>query len=271
MVENIIKLSSPDTREYWEIAVLYEDEHLLALDKPAGLLTSPDRHDPQRPNLMKLLHKAIEEQKPWARQSGISYVANVHRLDVETSGVNLLARSKPVLLSLANAFGSEKPVMEYFAMVQGTLKEQSLQIDAPLAPHAARIGLMRVDLRHGKRSRTLVELEQSFGRWSLVRCRPLTSRTHQVRAHLRHIGCPVVGDELYGGKPLLLSQIKPVYRLKPGHQERPLLNRVALHAQTLTLEHPVTGAQLEIVAPVPKDFQVALKCLRKYVGPGVGR
>ena len=82
-----IKLSSPATREFWEIPVLFEDEHLLALDKPAGLLTSPDRYDPQRPNLMKLLHAGIAAGKPWARERNLEYLSNAHRPDFETSGV----------------------------------------------------------------------------------------------------------------------------------------------------------------------------------------
>src|SRR5215471_10809214 len=99
-----IKLSSPATREFWEIPVLYEDEHLLAVDKPSGLLVSPDRYDPNRPNLMKLLHSAIVAGKPWASQRRLTYLMNAHRLDFETSGVILLAKDKPVLVKLANAF-----------------------------------------------------------------------------------------------------------------------------------------------------------------------
>src|ERR1041384_377942 len=83
---SVIKLSSPATREFWEIPVLFEDAHLLALDKPAGLLTSPDRYDPERPNLMGLLHAGIAAGKPWAVERGLNYLSNAHRLDFETSG-----------------------------------------------------------------------------------------------------------------------------------------------------------------------------------------
>src|SRR5206468_959441 len=91
-VNDPIKLSSPDTREFWEIPVLFEDDHLLALNKPPGLLTSPDRCDPDRPNLMKLLHAGIAAGKPWASQHQLSYLANAQRLDFDTSGVILLAK-----------------------------------------------------------------------------------------------------------------------------------------------------------------------------------
>ncbi len=140
-----IKLSSPAAREFWEIPVLFEDDYLLALDKPGGLLTSPDRYDPQRPNLMKLLHTAIAAGKPWARERGLNYLMNAHRLDFETSGVILLAKGKPALMTLANLFGSEKPLKQYVALVQGTPAEEKFEVDAGLAPHPARTGLMRVD------------------------------------------------------------------------------------------------------------------------------
>ncbi|MGA9452694.1 MAG: RluA family pseudouridine synthase [Verrucomicrobiia bacterium] len=259
-----IKLSSPAAREFWEISVLFEDEYLLALDKPTGLLTSPDRYDPQRPNLMKLLHAAIAGGKPWARERGLNYLMNAHRLDFETSGVILLAKSKPALVALANLFGSEKPLKQYVALVQGTPAEDKFEVDARLAPHPVKTGLVRVDLKNGKRARTVFEVLEKFSGWTLLRCQPLTGRTHQIRVHLRHFGLPIVGDELYGGKPLWLSRLKPDYRLKRGREERPLISRVALHAEQLTLPHPVTGKTPTITAPWPKDLRVAVKYLRQF-------
>lgn len=259
-----IKLSSPATREFWEIPVLFEDERLLAVDKPAGLLTSPDRYDPARPNLMKLLHAGIERGAPWAKTRGLTYLMNAHRLDFETSGVLLLAKTKPVLIALANLFGTEKPVKTYAALVHGVPPEAAFEIDARLAPHPVKTGLMRVDPKNGKRSLTKFELLEKFGAFSLLKCRPLTGRTHQIRAHLRHAGFPIVGDALYGGSPLLLSRLKPDYRLKRNEVERPLMGRVALHAERLELTHPVTDAHIVVTAPWPKDLTVAVKYLRRY-------
>jgi RluA family pseudouridine synthase len=263
-IVSCIKLSSPVARKFWEIPVLFEDESLLALDKPGGLLTSPDRYDPQRPNLMKLLHAAIAEGKPWARERGLDYLMNAHRLDFETSGVILLAKSKPALVALANLFGSEKTLKQYAALVQGTPTADKFEVDASLASHPVRTGLMRVDPKNGKRARTIFAVLEKFSGWTLLHCEPLTDRTHQVRVHLRHAGLPIVGDELYGGKPLWLSRLKPNYRLKPGHEERPLISRVALHAEQLTLPHPVAGQTLTIAAPWPKDLKVAVKYLRQF-------
>ena len=116
---DVIKLSAPATKEFWEIPVLFEDEYLLALDKPSGLLTSPDRYDLERPNLMRLLHEGIAAQKPWATKRNLTYLSNAHRLDSETSGVLLLTKSKPALVALANLFCTDQPAKTYFALIAG--------------------------------------------------------------------------------------------------------------------------------------------------------
>jgi 23S rRNA-/tRNA-specific pseudouridylate synthase len=123
---------------------------------------------------------------------------------------------------------------------------------------------MRVDPRGGKHALTAFEVRERFSRYTVLQCEPLTNRSHQVRVHLRHAGLPAVGDDLYGGRPLLLSRLKPQYRLKPNHTERPLIARPALHAEALTLPHPVTNQPLAITSPWPKDLTVAVKYLRRY-------
>ncbi len=260
----VIKLSSPATREFWEIPVLFEDEQLLALDKPAGLLASPDRLDPSRPSLMRLLHEAIAAGKPWARERGLTYLSNAHRLEGDTSGVLLLAKSKPVLVQLADLFGVEKPRRQFLALVAGTPAEARFQVNAKLAPHPVLPGQMRVDPRAGKRAETRFSVLEKFPQHTLLQCEPLTDRMHQIRVHLWNSGLRIVGDELYGGKPLWLSKLKRDYRLKPGREERPLLARVTLHAEQLSLPHPVTGTEVTITAPWPKDLRVAVKYLREF-------
>jgi RluA family pseudouridine synthase len=182
------------------------------------------------------------------------------------SGVILLAKNKPALIALANLFGAEKPVKKYAALVQGQPPENQFAVDAKLAPHPVKIGLLHVNFKNGKKSKTQFEVLETFPRagYALLKCEPVIVRTHQIRMHLRYAGFPVVGDELYGGKPLWLSRLKPNYRLKPGHEERPLLSRATLHAEELTLPHPVTGEVLTITAPWPKDLKVALKYLRQF-------
>jgi 23S rRNA pseudouridine1911/1915/1917 synthase len=263
-VEPLIKLSSPATREFWEVPILFEDEHLMAVDKPSGLLSSPDRYDANRPNLMKLLHAGIEAAKPWAKERALNYLMNAHRLDFETSGIILLAKNKPALVELANQFGTEKPLKKYVALVRGVPPEDRFEIDQKLSPHPTRLGEMRVDPKNGKRSQTVVEVIERFSRYSLIRCEPLTGRTHQIRVHLRYVSHPIVGDSLYGGRQLFLSSLKKNYVLKPGREERPLMGRVALHAEELQVQHPVSGETVVIKSPWPKDLTVAVKYLRQF-------
>lgn len=268
-MSNVIKLSSPATRQFWEIPVLFEDQHLLALDKPGGLLVSPDRLDPKRPNLMGLLHGAIKLAKPWTVARGLGYLANTHRMDFEASGVLVLAKTKLALVQVVNQFSSGRAIRTWTAIVTGAPAAERFAIDTPVGPHPLQPGRMRVDSRNGMKARTEFAVAERFSGHALLRCRVLTERTHQVRVHLQRAGFPIVSDPLYNGKPLLLSRLKRGdYRLKPGQDERPLLTRVALHASELQLPHPVTGAALTIQAPLPREFQVALKYLRRYAGGG---
>jgi 23S rRNA pseudouridine955/2504/2580 synthase len=263
-MSDIIKLSSPATNEFWQIPVLFEDEHLLALSKPSCLLTSPDRYDPARPNLMKLLHRDIARQAPWVRTRQLTYLANAHRLDFETTGLILMAKNKPALIALANLFGSEKPVKVYVALVHGAPTEESFDVELKLAPHPVHLGLMRIDQKNGKQARTHFEIMEKFSGYTLLKCMPSTGRTHQIRVHLQSSRLPIVADASYGGKLLLLSSLKSHYRLKPNTEENPLMKRTALHAAQLSLSHPVHNTPLTIDAPWPKDLTVAVKYLRLF-------
>ncbi|MDR3456026.1 MAG: pseudouridine synthase [Verrucomicrobiae bacterium] len=259
-----IKLSSPATREFWEMPVLFEDAHLLALDKPAGLMVAPDPDDVDRPSLMKLLHEGIAAAKPWAQQRSLTYLNNPHRLDTGATGVLLLAKDKPAFMALADQFSAEKPVRKHLALVWGNPLDQNFEVDAKLSPHPLKPGQVCVDAREGKKSRTTFEVLERFSDWSLLACLPVTDRQHQIRVHLKYVSLSVVGDEVYGGKNLWLSRLKKDYRLKPGRDERPLLGRAALHLEELSLPHPVTGEPLVLKSEIPKDFRVALKYLRQF-------
>jgi len=261
-----IKLSSPATRDFWEIPVLFEDEHLLALDKPARLLTSPDAADVSRPSLMKLLQAGIKDKKPWAGERQLEYLNPANDLDFDATGVLLLAKSKPAYIALANLFSSEKARQKYVVLVRGEPLENEFTVNAKLSPHPVKPGMMRVDHDHGKQAATRFAVLENFARhgYALLRCEPVMERAHQVRVHASHVGLHIVGDELYGGKPLWLSRLKKDFRLKPGREERPLLARAALHAEELSLPHPVTGEAVTIKSEWPKDLRVALKFLRQY-------
>ena len=264
-----IKLSSPETGQFWEIPVLWEDDHLLALNKPAGLPVSPDRSDPARPSLMNLLHRGIQRGAPWAKSRGLAYLMNAHRLDSATTGVLLLAKNKPALVSLANQFGAPKPRVTCLALARGSKTENTFAADARLAPHPLQTGVMRVDVKNGKPSRTEFTVRERFPAAGclLLECRPFPVRPHQIRVHLKHLRLPLVGDPIYGGPPLLLSTLKPGYRLKPGQTERPLISDAALHCEQLLIAHPADSHETKITAPWPKDLAVAIKYLRRYAQP----
>ncbi len=260
-----IKLSSAATREFWEIPVLFEDEHLLALDKPAGVLVLPDPDQAERPSLMPLLHEGVTAGKSWASERKLNYLTNPHQLDFDVGGVLLLAKSKPVFMALADIFSSVKLLTRaHVALAWGVPPGNQFEVVAPLAPHPSQAGKMHVDPRNGKKATTQFEVLEQFSDWCLLRCLPETERPHQIRVHLKHAGFPVVGDEMYGGKKLWLSRLKKNYRLKEGREERPLLARPALHFETLTLTHPITRQPLTIQSERPKDLRVALKYLRQF-------
>ncbi len=262
----VIQLASPATQESWEIPVLHEDDHLLALAKPARLLASPDRYDPQRPNLMQLLHEGIAQGAPWAKKRNLTYLANAHRLDFEASGLLLLAKTKPALVALANEFGADLPAKIYVALTRGMPPQPEFIVDAKIGPQTRQLGLMRIDTQGGKKAVTRFKVVEQFRGFTLLHCQPLTDRTHQIRVHLRSVGLHTVGDVDYAGAPLSLSQIKSSYTPKWNESERPLLGRVALHAERLEIKHPATGEPVAITAEWPKDLSVTVKYLRKFSG-----
>ncbi len=262
-----IKLSHADTHSFWEIPVLFEDEHLLVLDKPAGLEVSPTPEDPEPPSLLKLLHAGIAESKPWAKERNLQYLMSAHRLDAEVTGVLVLAKAKTVMIALADLLGSEKPYQSFIALVKGEPTEDNFAVETKLSAEPTAAGFFRAADRRGKRSKTLFQVVEKFKGWALLNCEPLTSRPHQIRAHLRHAHLPVAGDPLYGGRPLLLSSLKRDYRLKPNRTERPLIGAPALHAEKLNIPHPVTGEPLVVSAPLPRELTVAIKYLRRYAVP----
>jgi RluA family pseudouridine synthase len=270
-VTDAVKLSSPATGEFWEIPVLHEDDHLLALNKPPGLLVSPDSSDAKRPSLLQLLHHDIERGAAWTKNRRLAYLMNTHRLDFEAGGVILLAKNKPALIALATQFAVEEPCRIYAALVRGTPEADTYATDAKLAPHPLQMGVIRVDLKDGKRSHTDFAVRERFNNCVLLECRPSPDRPHQIRAHLKHIRLPLIGDNIYGSRPLYLSTMKPGYRLKPNHEERPLIARPALHLEQVLITHPATAAKMTLQAPWAKDLTVSIKYLRRYAGGAGGQ
>ncbi|MEO6004052.1 MAG: pseudouridine synthase [Opitutus sp.] len=251
--------------------ILYEDDAMIAFDKPSGLLIAPDRWDKKRENLMALVHAKYGHG-----------VANVHRLDADTSGLLLCAKTKPALDFLSGQFQGKtvKKTYHAFAVVLpveaamkviapvrdagGTLPDQ-FTVELALGEDERQPGRMRVFKgRGGKDSSTEFEVRERFGRFVFLECRPLTGRTHQIRVHLAAAGAPVLNDPFYGDPEikLLLSDLKRRY--KGREEEKPMIARLALHASALTLKHPDTKEPVTLAAPLPHEFEIALKYLRKF-------
>ena len=246
-----------------EIGILREDAHTLFLNKPAGLLMTPDRWDKQRPNLMGLLQSGIRAGAPWAVERGWTYAMNTHRLDFGTSGVVLVALDRDALHVCANLFRLREVSKTYQALVWGRPKDASFTLNEPIALDTARPGKSRIH-RHGKPSCTRVKVLEQFRTCAFVEAAPETGRLHQIRVHLAHAGHPLVGDADYGkDTPLLLSAFKRDYR-PSAHEERPLIDRPALHARSLSLTLPGWEGPVRVEADLPKDLSVALKQLRRY-------
>jgi 23S rRNA pseudouridine1911/1915/1917 synthase len=249
---NTIRLS----REHAAVEILYEDDAILAVNKPAGLLAVPDRFDKDKPDLVSLLQAARLSET----------LANVHRLDFNTSGVFVVAKNQEAFRDLVRQFRDRQTRKMYAALVKGTPDISPLTIDLPIGRHPRFPGLARIDHSRGSDGRSIINVRERFRGYALLEVVIETGRMHQIRVHVQAIGCPLVGDPDYGGTPLLLSKIKPDYKAKDEEPERPLLDRPALHAERLTLTQPSTGQSLTIEAPWPKDLTVTLKQLRKYAG-----
>jgi RluA family pseudouridine synthase len=256
------------------LPVLYEDEHVLVVDKPADLMVEPDRWDALRPNLIGALH-ALAGNLEDGGEGGRFRPRIVHRLDKDTSGAVLVAKTVDAERALARAFEEGRVEKQYLALVEGEhpLADGASEIiDRPLAPDGKRGGTMAVR-EDGKPSRTRLRVEQRFRGFTLLRCEPLTGRTHQLRVHLAWSGFPLVVDPLYGRRSsLALSEIKAGYRRKPGRTELPLLARLSLHAARVefdSLAEP--GRRVCVESPLPRDLQRALKQLAKVRPPRSAR
>ena len=241
--------------------VLFEDDVVIAFDKPSGLAVSPDRRDHAAEHLMGLV------RAKWGPD-----VANVHRLDADTSGLVLCAKTKVALDFLSGQFQSKTVRKSYQALTVGVPATDTFTVDLVIKEDEAKPGVMCIVKKHGQVSQTeftvLERFPQPAGRpaFAWVECQPLTGRMHQIRIHLGSAGTPVLNDPLYGNDTrLLLSDLKRGY--KGRTDERPLIARLALHAGALTFTHPTSREKMTLTSPLPNDLEVALKYLRKFARP----
>jgi len=180
------------------IPILYEDRSVLAIDKPVGWMLVPFSWQKTGRNLQAALTSSIAAGDFWARSRGLRFLRNVHRLDADTSGILLLAKSPGALTTLGRLFESRRMKKVYLAVVCGAPIHAEWTCRLKLAADPASVGRMKVDARHGKEAETHFRVLQNIKLTSLVEARPVTGRTHQIRVHLAESGHAVVGDLLYG-------------------------------------------------------------------------
>src|SRR4051812_2958052 len=247
------------------LEILHQDNDVVAVNKPTALATIPGRGETD--SVLERLARQLNLPHTGAAHPRLRVV---HRLDKDTSGVLLFAKHTGAQRHLSHQFQNNTVRKEYLAIVVGRPPADEGEIDAPLAPHPADRLRMAVVKHGGRPARTLWKVEQRFRDYALLRCFPKTGKTHQIRVHLKHIGLPLAVDPLYnrprgsGSRPgLSLSDFKRDYRAKRDEDERPLIDRLTLHAERLGFAHP-DGRTIDIVAPLPKDFRAALNMLGKY-------
>jgi 23S rRNA pseudouridine1911/1915/1917 synthase len=239
------------------IETLYEDDDLVIVNKPAGLLVIPDRFNAELPSLNRLL-EAKAGSKIWI----------VHRLDRDTSGVICFAKNEETHRYLSILFQEHEVNKFYAGLVNGIVIPEQGRIESPIAEHPAVHGKMIV-AKKGKMAITDYKVVEQWALYSLMQFQIHTGRTHQIRVHMQSIGHPIVCDELYGdGQPFLLSNIKRKYRLsEKDEHEKPLLSRLALHAYRLDFVKE-DGTHVIAEAPLPKDIAACVNQLNKWAKPG---
>ncbi len=236
-----------------KIDIIAETDHWIALNKASGLLSIPDRMQSE-PSLKDLLNEKYG--KVWI----------VHRLDKFTSGLILFAKDEATHKLLSMQFEERKVEKFYTGLVHGILSNKEGTVDGPIMEHSVKKSTYIIHQK-GKPSMTDYKVLEEYRQFSWMQFQIHTGRTHQIRVHMKHIGHPIVCDEIYGtATPILLSSMKrKKFKLsKADEEERPLLNRLALHAWKLTFTE-ADGKKVELEAPVSKDLRALLQQFEKWI------
>lgn len=236
-------------RKIWSAQELisFEDDQYIVINKPPHLSTLEDRNDPQHVlGIFRAIYPEIQV---------------CHRLDKETSGALLLAKTDLAYKEAALLFQERQVEKVYHALVKGHFPDEVIQVDMPLRTTGS--GRVRIDQRLGKEAITLFRPKEYIGKYTLVEAKPLTGRTHQIRVHLAYLEFPICGDEYYGGEPIFLSQLKKNYKPKADQEERPLFSRVALHAHSLSL-NPIKNTSITQYCEYYSDLSMIIRKIRKF-------
>jgi 23S rRNA pseudouridine1911/1915/1917 synthase len=229
------------TSEDIPLDIIFEDKHMLAVNKPAGMVVHPAPGHSAGTLVNALLHHCDD----LSGIGGVERPGIVHRLDKETSGLVLIAKSETAHKILAKKFKNREIKKEYLAFVKGKVKDDTGSIDSPVGRHKTQRKKMGTGGDHSRPACTYYEVIQRSKSWSYLKLRPETGRTHQIRVHLASLHHPVLGDKLYGGKNHNSGTLK--------------MDRQALHASNLELNHPVSGVSLSFSANLPTDMKSFLQ------------
>ncbi len=224
--------------------ILWEDNDLVLVNKPPFLSTLEDRHE--KINLLGLAKE----------YTGDAQVC--HRLDKDTSGVLAIAKNPEAYRHMSMQFEHREVNKIYHAIVDGVHKFDDQLVDAPILKQDD--GMVKISRNAGKPAQTYFTSLRSYGKYTLIECRPVTGRMHQIRVHLALLGAPITGDEMYGGKLFYLSAVKKGFKLKKFTDEEPFLKRMALHAYALEF-NDLSEKRHRIEAPYPKDIQALIRQL----------
>jgi len=230
-----------DTAEDIPFPIIYEDDALIVIDKPAGLVVHPGNGNASGTLMNALLHHA-------PALAGVPRAGIVHRLDKETSGLMVVAKTLAAQTDLVRQLQARTVKRHYLALVHGKVVAGGT-VDAPLGRHPVQRTKMAVLKHGGKEARTHYAVQERFANCTLVECQLDTGRTHQIRVHMASIKHPLVGDPVYG-------------KTKCGDALLDTFPRQALHALRLALVHPVTGMEMHWESPLPADFATLLENLR---------
>jgi 23S rRNA pseudouridine1911/1915/1917 synthase len=234
------------------VDIIFENDDFVAINKPAALLSIPDRMGVERS-----LKDFLKER--------YGNIYTVHRLDRNTSGIIVFAKTEEAHKELSLLFESREMEKFYVGLVNGQMIYPAGTVDAPIMEHPGKTTKMITHVK-GKPSITDYEVLESFRLYSWVQFQIHTGRTHQIRVHMQHLGHSIVCDEIYGDpKPILLSSIKRNFKLaKLAEEEKPILSRLGLHSHRLNFT--LKGKAYNLEAPIPKDLKALLQQLKKWKG-----
>jgi 23S rRNA pseudouridine1911/1915/1917 synthase len=237
--------------------IIYEDRWLVAVNKPPDLVVHPSKGH-QTGTLVNALVHHFEQL---SQATGPLRPGIVHRLDRDTSGVMLVIKDESIHQEVARQFEERDVTKEYVAVCEGRVELDSDLIDAPIGPAPRNRERMMVRPSAGKPARTVYEVVERLGDFTVVRCYLLTGRTHQIRVHLQFLGHPVVADGLYGRRDAVYPSDLTGGEHAPA--EEPIMDRQALHARRITLRHPVLDEEMTFEAPLPPDMAALIEALRR--------